>query len=65
MEIYKFFRDINIGEHFIYEDMGYVKTNKDFAKTTNYHFTRFYYQFKPMQLVMRMPLNTPEFDVEL
>lgn len=65
MEIYKFFRDVEIGEHFIYEGQGYVKTNKDFAKSTNYNFTRLYYQFKKNQLVMRLPLNIPEFDVEL
>ena len=65
MEIYKFFKDINIGEQFIFEGQGYVKTNKDFAKSTNYNFTRLYYQFRKMQLVMRLPLNTPEFDVEL
>lgn len=65
MEIYKFFKDVDIGEHFIYEGMGYVKTNKNFAKSTNYNFTRLYYQFRKMQLVMRMPIITPEFDVEL
>jgi hypothetical protein len=65
MEIYKFFRDVRIGDTFIYEGQGYIKTNKDFAKSTNYNFTRLYYQFKKNQLVMKVPTNEIEYDVEL